>query len=201
MSSGQAPTLPLLEMAGKLSGTYRLELERNFSIYEFHTISLITDKGYFVNAVVQTYAPGDDEEPMMISRTKDPDPYKYDAVCSVLALKKRHNQIDEGAKAGTREIDAAIREAIRQIVGKEKNTKEKMAIMRLVNRILLEMDKRVRTLLPILRWGFMVALMTPEIHFEIGYSDTEKTDILRIETREVTEEFNVLAVALAAPNA
>jgi len=116
--------IQLSEVSSQIAGSYRLELERNFSAYQFHTISMITDKGNFRNAVAQTFAPGIEEEPMIVTRTKDTDPYKYDVISAVLALKRREKAVDEGIKQNSREIDAAVRSAIKDKLQNEKNTRD-----------------------------------------------------------------------------
>eukprot|EP00826_Nyctotherus_ovalis_P009524 TRINITY_DN12518_c0_g1_i8.p1 TRINITY_DN12518_c0_g1~~TRINITY_DN12518_c0_g1_i8.p1 ORF type:complete len:204 (+),score=31.40 TRINITY_DN12518_c0_g1_i8:198-809(+) len=188
------------DIASKIAGTYRLEMERACPSYEFHTTTLAAERGNFANMVQQTYACGAQDEPMMIVKTPEGSGCRFDVVTSTLALKRRRGQVDEGIRANKDEIERTVGETAKEIIGTERNSRERTGNLVLVNRILLEAGKRVTELTPELKFGFFVALTTPTTAFEVGTSDTEGSNILRIETRIANSEFSILAVTLIFPN-
>jgi len=196
----EGPEQSLAQVAEGIPGPYRHELERNCSGFEYHIAAVITDKNFFNNAVAVNFAEKDVDEAMVLHFTKEP-AYKYDGITSVLAIKKRVKKLDEGAKAGTAEVERVIREGIKKIVAGEKNTKDQIQNKRIANKITMEIQKSTKGLLPELKWSYFISVMTAETHYEIGYSDAEGSDTLRIEVREINEEFHVLAITIGTPNA
>eukprot|EP00826_Nyctotherus_ovalis_P043998 TRINITY_DN4704_c0_g3_i1.p1 TRINITY_DN4704_c0_g3~~TRINITY_DN4704_c0_g3_i1.p1 ORF type:complete len:177 (+),score=32.37 TRINITY_DN4704_c0_g3_i1:341-871(+) len=175
-------------------------MEKSSPNYEFHTTTLASEKGKLANMVQQTYASGAQDEPMITVRAPEGSPYRYDVVASILALKRRLGKIDEGIRANKDEVDRTVGETIKEIIGAERNTKDKTANLILINKILLEIGRRVGELLPNVKFGFFIALTTPDTLFEVGASDTEGSDVLRIETRVANTDFNIIAATLIFAN-
>ena len=190
----------LVDVASKMAGTLRLESERKNAQYEYHVISLVSNKGGFVNTVQQTYANGSEDEPMIIVRTAEPS-YKFDVVSSVLALKKRKGVVDEGIKANQSELEREIVAGVKMHTDENMNAREKNEKMMLLNKVLLESSGRVKGLVPELKCGFFAALTSPDVAFEIGYADTEGSNTLRFESRVATDNYNILVVTIIFPNA
>jgi len=188
------------DAASKVAETYRLEMERSYPNYEFHTTTLVSSKGKFADMVQQTYACGAQDEPMIIVKTPEISRVKFDIVMATLAIKRRRSQIDIGIKANKSEIDRTISEIIKEIIESKTNTRSRTENLTLLNKILLEAERRVIELLPDLKFGFFIALTTPTTIFEVGQADTQGSDILRIETRVANEHFSILAATLIFPN-
>ena len=188
------------EIANKVSNAYKFELERIFNNYQFQIITLIGTRGCLSDLITQSYAPGTEEEPMMIVETDDSTIYTYDAISCVLAFKRRREELNSNIDLKEGRIDTEVNNAIQQVVETKRNLKDKTENLTIVNKILLEAEERVKLLIQKIKFAFFIVLTTPNITYEIGYSNLYPANTTRIETRLTSNEFKVLVVTLLYPN-
>ena len=168
--------------------------------YELHIAALATDKGVFKGAVSAVFTSGSDDVFVNLCTTKATDPYNFDCVMGTLGVKKRAKKIDEGYKAGAKELQTEIEKGVQLRVsdGEKKSAEQEPEMRRkiLTNHIIIEITNRTATIIKELKWSVFAAVMSPEVHYELAYADTEGAELMKIETRGNLGNYHVLTITI-----
>ncbi len=185
------------QTAQKVAATYRGEMESKCAGYEFHVLSVVSDKNSLNDAIAVYYFDKEEDEGMNVLSTRPEDGCNFDCTSAVVGFRHRKRNIGEPSRNEIAKIEQNQKEMIRKIIPGEKNAKDVVQNRKVANKILMAMRNSAKDTLPGMKWAIFVMVLPSAAAYELSFSDTEGTDFLKREIREAGEELSVLAVILA----